>query len=42
MSLDELIKAAHQLNETDLEQLLHQVVILRPRRKTQVTPEEEA
>jgi hypothetical protein len=42
MSLDELIKAAHQLNETDLEQLLHQVVVLRARRKTQVLPEEEA
>jgi hypothetical protein len=42
MSLDELIKAAHQLSETDLEQLLHQVVVLRARRKTQVLPEEEA
>jgi hypothetical protein len=42
MSLDELIRAAHQLNETDLEQLLHQVVVLRARRKTQVIPEEEA
>jgi hypothetical protein len=42
MSLDELIKAAHQLDETDLEQLLHQVVFLRARRKAQVLPEEEA
>jgi hypothetical protein len=42
MSLDELIKAAHQLDETDLEQLLHQVVVLRARRKTQVLPQEEA
>jgi hypothetical protein len=42
MSLDELIKAAHQLSETDLEQLLHQIVVLRARRKTQVIPDEEA
>jgi hypothetical protein len=42
MSLDELIKAANQLDETDLEQLLHQVVFLRARRKAQVLPEEEA
>jgi hypothetical protein len=42
MSLDELIKAANQLDETDLEQLLHQVVVLRARRKAQVLPEEEA
>jgi hypothetical protein len=42
MSLDELIKAANQLDETDLEQLLQQVVFLRARRKAQVLPEEEA
>ncbi|MCU0567228.1 MAG: STAS/SEC14 domain-containing protein [Oculatellaceae cyanobacterium Prado106] len=42
MSLDELIQAAHQLDETDLEQLLHQIVVLRASRKTQVLPEEEA
>jgi hypothetical protein len=42
MSIDELIKAARQLNETDLDQLLHQVVVLRARRKIQVLPEEEA
>jgi hypothetical protein len=41
MSIDELIKAANQLNETDLDQLLHQVVFLRARRKTQILPEEE-
>jgi hypothetical protein len=41
MSIDELIKAANQLNEIDLDQLLHQVVFLRARRKTQVLPEEE-
>jgi hypothetical protein len=42
MSLDELIKAANQLDETDLDLLLHQVVFLRARRKTQVLPEAEA
>jgi hypothetical protein len=42
MSLDELIKAANQLDETDLDRLLHQVVFLRARRKAQVLPEEEA
>jgi hypothetical protein len=42
MSIDELIKAANQLNEPDLDRLLHQVVVLRARRKTQVLPEKEA
>jgi hypothetical protein len=42
MSIDELIKAANQLNETDLNQLLHQIVVLRARRKTPILPEEEA
>jgi hypothetical protein len=42
MSIDELIKAANQLNETDLNQLLHQIVVLRARRKTTILPEEEA
>jgi hypothetical protein len=42
MSIDELITAANQLNETDLDRLLHQVVVLRTRRKTQVLPEKEA
>jgi hypothetical protein len=42
MSLDELIKAANQLNETDLDRLLQQVVLLRARRKAQVLSEEEA
>jgi hypothetical protein len=42
MSIDELIKAANQLNETDLNQLLHQIVVLRARRKTLILPEEEA
>jgi hypothetical protein len=42
MSIDELIKAANQLNEADLNQLLHQIVFLRARRKTPILPEEEA
>ncbi|WP_404789549.1 hypothetical protein [Altericista sp. CCNU0014] len=42
MSIDELIKAANQLSETDLNQLLHQIVVLRARRKTSILPEEEA
>jgi hypothetical protein len=42
MSIDEFIKAANQLNETDLNQLLHQIVVLRARRKTIILPEEEA
>jgi hypothetical protein len=41
MSLDELIKAATQLNEADLDQLLQQVVLLRARRKAYVLPQEE-
>jgi hypothetical protein len=42
MSLDELIQAAQKLDETDLEQLLYRVVVLRASRKAQVLPEEEA
>ena len=42
MSLDELIKAAHQLDQTDLDRLLHQVMVLRTHHKTNVLPEEEA
>ena len=42
MSLDELIKAAHQLDQTDLDRLLHQVMVLRAHHKTNVLPEEEA
>jgi hypothetical protein len=42
MSLDELIKAVDRLDETELDLLLHQVVFLRARRKTQVLPEQEA
>jgi hypothetical protein len=42
MSVDELILAANQLNETDLDQLLHQIVTLRASRKAAVIPEAEA
>jgi hypothetical protein len=42
MSIDELIKAANQLDETDLDLLLHQVVFLRASRKTPVLPEARA
>jgi hypothetical protein len=42
MSFDELIQAANQLDATDLDRLLHQVIFLRASRKTQVLPEEES
>jgi hypothetical protein len=42
MGLEELIKAANKLDETDLDQLLHQVVVLRARRKAKVLSTEEA
>jgi ERCC4-type nuclease len=42
MSLDELLKAANQLDEADLERLLQQVAILRAHRKANVLPLEEA
>ncbi|MCY7320993.1 MAG: STAS/SEC14 domain-containing protein [Phormidesmis sp. CAN_BIN36] len=42
MSLDELIQAASQLDETDLDRLLHQVVVLRAHRKAHALPEQEA
>jgi Rad3-related DNA helicase len=42
MSVDELIQAANQLNEPDLEQLLQQIVTLRASRKATLLPEEEA
>jgi hypothetical protein len=42
MSLEELILAANQLDEIDLDRLLQQIVFLRARRKTQVLPEIEA
>ena len=42
MSLEELIKAANQLDSSDLDRLLQQVVILRAHRKANVLPLEEA
>jgi hypothetical protein len=42
MSLEELIKAVDRLDETDLDRLLHQVVLLRARRKARVLSEAEA
>lgn len=42
MSLDELIQAANQLNSSDLDRLLQEVVILRAHRKANVLPLEEA
>lgn len=42
MSLDELIQAANQLDEADLDRLLQQVVILRAHRKANVRTLEEA
>ena len=42
MSFDELIKAANQLDATDLDRFLQQVLSLRTRRKAHVLPSEEA
>jgi ERCC4-type nuclease len=42
MSLDELLKAANELDEPGLDRLIHQVAVLRVSRKAQVLPEEEA
>jgi hypothetical protein len=42
MSLEELIKAADQLNENDLDRLLQEVAVLRTQRKAHVLPTEEA
>jgi hypothetical protein len=42
MNLGELIKAANQLDEADLDRLLIQVMLLRACRKVLVFPEEEA
>jgi hypothetical protein len=41
MSVDELLKAANQLSETDLEQLTHQVLRLRARRQAPVLSDRE-
>ena len=42
MGVDELIKAANQLNESDLNRFLQQVVTLRTQRKASVLSVEEA
>lgn len=42
MSLDELITAANELNEADLDRLFQQVMALRMQRKAQVLPPDEA
>lgn len=42
MSLDELLTAANQLSESDLERLLQEVAVLRAQRKANVLPIEEA
>jgi hypothetical protein len=41
MSLDELLNAANQLNETDLETLVNRILLLRARRKAPILPSEE-
>ena len=42
MSVDELIKAANQLDESDLDRFLQQVIALRTQRRADVLPVEEA
>ena len=42
MSLDELIQAANQLNETELDRLLQRIVALRAHRKVHALRSEEA
>lgn len=42
MSLDELIQAANELDETELDRLLQQIVTLRAQRKAHALPTEEA
>jgi hypothetical protein len=42
MSLDELLAAANQLSENDLEQLLQEVAALRAQRRAYVLPASEA
>jgi hypothetical protein len=42
MSIDELLSAANQLSEPDLEILVNQVLLLRARRKAPVLPAQEA
>lgn len=42
MTLDELLKAANQLDETDLETLLNRLFLMRARRKASILPTQEA
>jgi hypothetical protein len=42
MSIDELLSAANQLSEPDLEILVNQVLLLRARRRAPVLPAQEA
>jgi hypothetical protein len=42
MSLDDLLNAANQLSETDLETLVDQILLLRARRKAPVLPSQES
>jgi len=42
MSFDELLKAANELDETDLDRLFHQVAVLRAHHKANILPEEES
>lgn len=42
MSLDELMQAANELDETELDRLLQQIVTLRAQRKAHALPAEEA
>jgi hypothetical protein len=42
MTLDELLKAANQLDETDLETLLNRLLLMRARRQATILPTQEA
>jgi hypothetical protein len=42
MSLDEILNAANQLNEADLNTLVHSILLLHARRKTTILPSQEA
>ena len=42
MSLDELLNAANQLSETDLETLVNGILLLHARRKAPILPSQEA
>jgi hypothetical protein len=42
MTLDELLKAANQLDETDLETFLNRLLLMRARRQATILPTQEA